>query len=824
MKTTTLLAILVVALSSPTPAADVGSPSIPGTRMVVDWPKLINRQDISLEVLPNHPRDGLLMGNGDIGTSLYGPPELLTIHVGKNDLWDYRDPMDSQFRGHTHKEFLAKYADPDRPAIMGYRSESDSSDDLDNVQVARTWHIQMPTSKPGGKIRFRNKHRVDSRDRARLDLWNSEVTLSSPWRGAPSFRTFVARSRNVIVAQYFPSGRESFEIELARHKDTTGLIPTAPEFGSSGRDIWFRYRFPGDANTYPEGFEYVLYGRVLGAEEVHSTTEPEAAKIRQERRGRFFEAIEGRSVAHVQSSMPVTLLVAVATTRDALDPFEHAKSDVSATEKDLSTLTQAHRKWWQSYWQRSFVVLPGRDFLTQQWYMSQYLLACSWRAGKVAPGLFGCWAWQDFPHFGNDYHWDYNMQQAVWGAYSSNHLEETIAYNEAALSLLPTAQREARERYGMEGAKFFLISYPRNYTYNPFPYVHTDQMMSLNGFVAQPLWWYYQYSQDREFLRTRAYPLMRDCATFYEHYVTRAADGKYDIWPTAVWDIMLSPHLVHNKNCLLDLAYIRYLMKTCVAASELLDVDADRRPGWTRIAQNLRDYPTVETPNGKVFSAFEGVNPGFHFPVTAGAIFPGEDIGLHTPKPLREIATRTVQSMGYIDDGEWVLKAMAQVRLGLNRWDWYEKSTRNTRLPNGGLVIKNAAYSLWVHAFGWPIVINESLLQSYTGQLRVAPVTLETPARFANLRTVGAFLVAGEIAAGGRVAYLAITSEAGKTCTLVRPWTEAVRVREADTLQEVTLVESGQALTFPTAAGKTYVVDRPNEAWENLPLREIGSP
>ena len=84
-----------------------------------------------------------------------------------------------------------------------------------------------------------------------------------------------------------------------------------------------------------------------------------------------------------------------------------------------------------------------------------------------------------------------------------------------------------------------------------------------------------------------------------------------------------------------------------------------------------------------------------------------------------------------------------------------------------------------MHFLGWPVVINESLVQSYTGQIRVAPVKLKNTARFARLRTEGAFLLSGEIQSGGKVSYLAITSEAGVPCNLVRPWDGPVRVRRA---------------------------------------------
>ena len=128
---------------------------------------------------------------------------------------------------------------------------------------------------------------------------------------------------------------------------------------------------------------------------------------------------------------------------------------------------------------------------------------------------------------------------------------------------------------------------------------------------------------------------------------------------------------------------------------------------------------------------------------------------------------------------------------------------------------------IFMHFLGWPVVVNESLVQSYTGQIRVAPVKLKNTARFARLRTEGAFLLSGEIQSGGKVSYLAITSEAGVPCNLVRPWDGPVRVRRLDSMEAVTVAEKDGVLTFPTAAGATYVVDRPDEPWEAQPITVI---
>jgi len=77
--------------------------------------------------------------------------------------------------------------------------------------------------------------------------------------------------------------------------------------------------------------------------------------------------------------------------------------------------------------------------------------------------------------------------------------------------------------------------------------------------------------------------------------------------------------------------------------------------------------------------------------------------------------------------------------------------------------------------------INEMLLRSRPGVIEVFPVwNMKHNAIFQDLRAERAFLVSSRVASGG-VAYIKLTSERGRGCHVVNPWTrEGVgRVRES---------------------------------------------
>jgi hypothetical protein len=790
------------------PVRPTAASAIPGLRTKVDWPTLVSRQDVEQAAPPPAPVHGLLLGNGDIGVTVSGGPECVTLQVGKNDIWDYRDPIDGVRPPITQQELVAWYSGSQDPA----------GSPLNRVaqELHSAYSTPMHAAKPAGQIRFRNPKLAGAAYSQRLCLWDAEVATQLGGPGPVSMRTLVPYSRTVIVAQYSPSGPQEFDVELARHADATGTIPTGPEFGAVGRDLWVRYRFPADA-TYPKGFEYVMYGRVLGGA-MSSEVKPNAATVVQDvwLKGRV-ETPEGWAVAHMKASRLVTVIVAVVTTRDSRHPFAAAKQAVEdAQAAGAAALRKEHQQHWHAFWQRSFVQIEGNDFLTQHWFVSTYHLHCCSRPGKIAPGLYGNWTWQDASPWWSDYHWDYNFQQTFWGAYSSNHLEETKPYNQTVAALLPAAQAEAREVYGLAGAKFFLISYPRTTARNPYPALPLDRCMCLSAWAAQEMWWHYLYSQDTRYLRTRAYPVMRECARFYEGFLTRAADGRYDMVPTVSpehWG--LTHNFQRNKNSLIDLALIKYLMNACVSASEVLGADESSRATWRRIAAQLRGYPTTETPQGRVFVDVEGAPvTRYNVPVPVAGVFPGDDIGLHSPGETQEIARRTALAIPYNLTNDYVMLAMARVRLGIDVFDELARNTKTLSLGNGALFDAYQADRIWAENFAAPIVINESILQSYNGILRLAPVKLKQTVRFANLRAVGAFLVSGEIEAGGRVAYAAITSEAGKECSLYRPWQGDVRIRELSTMRSVRATGKDGVLSFRTRRGARYLVDDPAHPWE----------
>jgi alpha-L-fucosidase 2 len=116
--------------------------------------------------------------------------------------------------------------------------------------------------------------------------------------------------------------------------------------------------------------------------------------------------------------------------------------------------------------------------------------------------------------------------------------------------------------------------------------------------------------------------------------------------------------------------------------------------------------------------------------------------------------------------------------------------------------------------------VNEMLLQSYTGVIRVFPATPnDWPAAF-TLRAVGGFLVTSEKRPQSGPAYVCITSLLGKECRIVNPWpNENIVVRKDGDEKSVTFNMDNQIIVFPTEKGARYLIQKASDTSPKTPTQ-----
>jgi hypothetical protein len=471
--------------------------------------------------------------------------------------------------------------------------------------------------------------------------------------------------------------------------------------------------------------------------------------------------------------------------------------------------SEAAGRAWAAYWERSGIALDD-DQLEATWYRNLYFFNCAVRPGTTCPGLFANWSYRTIgTAWHGDYHMNYNTQQPFWVALSSNHVDKHLAYVDLVDHLLPLSRAWARDYYGLRGAAFPHSAYPTEMSIPPYPVPTWGWEICETPWTVQSLWWHYTYTLDRDFLAQRAFDPIKAAVEFLVDYMRRPeahgerwGDDRYHIFPTVPPELYgLTPGFTRSYDCLVDLTLTRFVLKAFMQACAVLEREREEAELIAAIEDVLAHfpvYPTAQTGLGAVFVSVPGEDPEsvYNVPNPAMPVFPGEEIGLHSAPEDYAIAANSYRNMRIEGGNELVFGNLQGARLGLLDLERFKRQIRYCELPNGtctdmvlqvhGRYSDTLAYDfmadmgIWLENFALPVVINECLLQSYSGVLRFFPNwPADRRAEFRTLRAVGAFLVSAAFDQGA-VQWIEITSEVGAPLCLIVPWPAGARCSSAD--------------------------------------------
>lgn len=217
----------------------------------------------------------------------------------------------------------------------------------------------------------------------------------------------------------------------------------------------------------------------------------------------------------------------------------------------------------------------------------KYLLAAS-SSTELPMNLQGKWCEEINPPWQSDYHLDINLQMCYWFA-------NTLGMDELALPLfelldrcVESGRQTARDTYGLGGICFPLTTDCwANVAQNNFRF---DGWVGGAPWCAQHYWRHWQYTQDIDFLRERAYPFIKEAATFCEEYLFEQ-DGELVIAPS------VSPEntfigceaypIAACKNSTMDLQLFTECLQSAADAADILGVDAERATKWRNLASRI---------------------------------------------------------------------------------------------------------------------------------------------------------------------------------------------------------------------------------------------
>ena len=593
------------------------------------------------------------------------------------------------------------------------------------------WGIRTQSPMAVGQVQILTPALQGASFRAEQDVEKAEVRGAFAKDGAAlAIRAWVDANANRFFIELSNTGDRPLVIGVQAVKGAPGAAAPIPVTDPAGTAILY------DPDNQPLGRKVAVGTRLLGCK-------LEDSKVTLTPRGKALVA---------------TIIL---SDLDAKDPLAEAKTHMQTlTLEKTAKMSSQHREWWQKFWSRSFIEIPDK-VLEQHWYAAQYIMGSCSRAGKVAPGLWGNWITTDNPGWHGDFHLNYNFQAPFYGVYAANHADVSLSFYQAMNEFVPRGKKIA-EKKGWKGVHFPVSTGPWGMCPEGDD---TDWGQRSNAaYVALNFIWYYQYTQDKDWLKNTGYNFLRAVADFWENYL-KFENGRYIIYNDSIHEGSGA-----DMNGLLSLGLVRTLFKNMLVMSRDLGVDENRRAKWRDICEQISAFPTQER-DGKTVFRYTEKGMAWCDGNTLGIqhIYPAGAIGLDSNPKLLEISRNMADTMARWEDANgsssWYTFC---ARIG------YDPKTILTRMrqmtdhasmPNklltfGGGGIENVA---GFHG------ITEMLLQSHEGVLRLFPCwPKDQDARLGGLRTVGAFLVSAELK-NGVVSGVKIVSEKGKDCTVVNP-------------------------------------------------------
>ncbi len=427
-------------------------------------------------------------------------------------------------------------------------------------------------------------------------------------------------------------------------------------------------------------------------------------------------------------------------------------------------LTQ-HVGWWKNFWDQSDLKVPDEN-LQKHWYLAQYFLGSTSRKGSPPVSLQAIWTADNgkLPPWKGDFHHDLNTQMSYWPAYTSNHLNEALVlpdYLDARKDVFKAYTTQYFDKEGLNVPGVTSLAGQALGGWIPYAFSPTTGAWLSHHYFQQ-----WRFSNDINFLKDRAYPWVKACATFLENLAETDADGKLKL------PLSSSPEINDNnanawfkETTNYDLSLMKAVFKEAaiMAAASGDPSDAEH---WNELYANVRDFSLSDQQALKIAPTLAYGNSHRHFLHLLG-IYPlgliRWDAGDSTRNVIRQ-SLHLLDSMGTSNwtgySFAWLANLKARAKDGAGAYKALQAFTEAFVSPNGFHLNGNQTNKNYSNNkskvftlegnFGFASGLQEMMFQSYNDTVEIMPAVPEDwqEASFKGFRSEGGFLFEARREAG----------------------------------------------------------------------------
>jgi alpha-L-fucosidase 2 len=383
----------------------------------------------------------------------------------------------------------------------------------------------------------------------------------------------------------------------------------------------------------------------------------------------------------------------------------------------------------------------------KMWSYGRYLLISSSREGGQPCHLLGLWC-GEYIGF-----WAFNManenlQMIYWQALSGGMPETHIPMFDYYDRMKDDFRENAQKLFGCRGICIPAVTTPPSGLHK-IVYPHILYWTGAAGWIAQHYYDYYLYTGDKQFLKERALPFLRETALFYEDFFTVGEDGYFvsspsnspENNPAEYWDGSgMAQQMETTMNATMDFALAKEVLSHLIEGAGVTGEYADEISTWKGMLERIPPYQINE--DGAVrewMHPFFSDNYHHRHQSHIYPVFPGTEVSREVDPDLFgafETAIHKRLEIGIGEQTGWSLAHMSNVYARMNDGDSALEclnllsrsciknnffTTHNDWRGMGiGLEMEWAPFQIDAN-MGWSAAVQEMLLFSVPGRIKVLP-------------------------------------------------------------------------------------------------------